>query len=479
MISIIVPVYNVEQYLDECIESMVNQTYREIEILLINDGSTDHSGDICKLWATKDDRIRVIDKQNEGQAACRNLGVQKAHGEYIMFVDSDDWVHEDILELLLASIEENEADITICDAGIELAGGKMSSAPLRILEKKCYKISDSPEVILSVNYTMWAKLFRKDFIISNNIIEPSIKFEDFAVIPITFALADRVSCVNKKLYFYRYREESTVRSLEYIEDRFKAIEVLNGNFIERKMFDEWKPILRQIMIERAPALMRQIYPILGKYYKNCYERYDALLQSYFQLNLAEINPHFSSYCRTGKIDANIFGKYNLSVIGSYNLMIVAKIIMRIGTADYLENHYGFSNIISMMSDQINGMQRFDLSHGNAFRQKHIVQDFAKRLAYKNKSEFDDIDYILIDFLEERFDTGIIEGSYFTVSDAFQEIAGNFGVTYKVLDMNSPESIDLWERRLQSCFLSRKRWALSFIGTAPAARRGYRNTLLRA
>lgn len=444
MISVIVPVYNVEQYLDECIVSIVNQTYREIEILLINDGSTDHSGDICYSWAKKDNRIRVIDKKNEGQAMCRNLGVREAQGEYIVFVDSDDWIHEDMLELLLVSLKENDADITICDTEIELQGGKVSSIPLRILEEKCYKITDNPEIILSVNYTMWAKLYRKDFIVSNNIIEPSIKFEDFAIIPITFALANRVSCVNKKLYFYRYREESTVRSLQYIEDRFKAIDFLIESFKERKMFNKWKPVLQQIMLERAPVLMRQIYPILGKYYKSCYERYDTLLQSCFELSLAEINPHFSSYCRTGKIDTNIFGKYNLAVIGSYNLMIIAKIIMRIGTVDYLENHYGFSNIISMMSDQIEKMQNFDLSHSNAFRQKHIVQDFAKRLSCKNKCEFDDIDYILIDLLEERFKNGKIGNSYFTVSDAFQDIAGNVGITYEILDMNSQENIDLWE-----------------------------------
>lgn len=447
MISVIVPVYNVEKYLDECIVSIVNQTYKEIEILLINDGSTDKSGDICHVWSMKDGRIRVIDKENEGQAACRNLGVREARGEYVTFVDADDWIYQDMLALLLISIEKNGANIAICDAEVELPDGKVSDFSLRDLAQECIIISHNKGIVLSVKYTMWAKLYRKDFLISHNIVEPSIRFEDFAVIPIIFALADKISCVNKKMYFYRYNELSTVRDLQYIDDRFKAMEFLVKSFKERNMFEEWKPVLQQIMLERAAVLMRQIYPILGKCYKNCYERYDALLQSNFQLSLSKINPRFSSYCRTGKLDTNIFGKYNLAVIGSYNLMIVAKMMMQIGTPDYLDNHYGFSNVISMMSDQIEGMRKLNLTHNSNFRQKHIVQDFTKNFSCKNKCEFNDIDYILIDFLEERFDTGKIKDSYFTVSDAFQDIADKVGVTYEILDGKNSHTVDLWE---ESC-----------------------------
>lgn len=445
MISVIIPAYNVEEYLDECIISIVNQTYKEIEILLINDGSTDKSSDICHSWAIKDGRIRVIDKENEGQAACRNLGIREACGEYVTFVDADDWIYEDMLMELYFSIEETGADIAICDAAVELPGGKVSDFSLQSMEGSYFVTKDNPEILLSVKYTMWAKLYRKDFLICNNIIEPSIKFEDFAVIPLVMALAEKVVCINKKLYFYRYREASTVRDLQYIDDRFKAMEFLIASFKERNMFDEWEAVLKQVMLERASVLMRQIYPILGKYYKNCYERYDVLLQTYFRLKLSEINPRFSSYCRTGRIDTNIFGKYNLAVIGSYNLMIVAKMMMQIGTPDYLENHYGFSNIISMMSGQIDGMRNLNLAHYSDFRQKHIVQDFTKKFSCKNKCEFNEIDYILIDFLEERFDTGKIKDSYFTVSDAFWNIADKVGIIYEILDGTSQYMIDLWEK----------------------------------
>lgn len=445
MVSVIVPVYNVEEYLDKCIESIVNQTYKDLEILLINDGSTDRSRDICLLWASKDARIRVINKVNEGQAVCRNLGLYEAKGEYITFVDSDDWIYEDMIELLLNAIKNVNADIAVCDAYVELPGGKVSDFSLQDLGKNALIIRENPEFIVSVRYTMWGKLYNKRFLMLNKIEQPAMKFEDFAIIPIIFALSEKVACVNRRLYYYRYRESSTIHRMDFIDDRFKAIDYLIDSFKERGMFEEWKNILQRIVTERAIVLMRQIYPLLNKYYKACYERYDEILKKNFELDLMTINSHYSSYYRTGRIDANIFGSYNLCVIGSYNLMIVAKMMMQVGTPEFLENHYSFSNIVSMMSDTCTEMYRIDLSHKSEYRQKHLIQDFTKRLKNKNRCEFNDIDYILIDFLEERFDIGRIGNSYFTVSDAFQEISDKLEIEYEILGMDSSEAWDLWEK----------------------------------
>ncbi len=447
MVSIIVPVYNVEEYLDECIGSIVNQTCKDLEILLINDGSTDHSGEICYLWAKKDNRIRVITKKNEGQAVCRNIGLREAKGEYVVFVDSDDWIYENMVELLLNAILDTGASIAVCDADVELPGGKISDFSLQDLEKKCVRITQEPEFIVSVKYTMWGKLYRKDFLLYNRIEQPDIKFEDFAVIPIIFALSDKVACVNERLYFYRYRQSSTIHNINFIDDRFKAIDYLLTSFKERGIFEEWKDILQRIITERAVVIMRQIYPILTKYYKVCYERYEDILQKNFNINLLTINPHFSTYCRTGRIDTNIFGRYNICVIGSYNLMIVAKMMMQVGTPEFLNNHYSFSNIISMMSNGYKEACGLNLSHKSEYRQKHLIQDFTKCLKNKNKCEFHDIDYVLIDFLEERFDTGKIDESYFTISDAFLEISDQLGISYEVLDMNSSKTWELWR---ESC-----------------------------
>ena len=114
-ISIIVPVYNVESYLSNCIDSILNQTFKDFELILVNDGSTDKSLEICKHYKNMDDRIFIIDKKNGGLSSARNAGLDIIKGEYIGFVDSDDYIHPQMYELLYKQIIENEADISMCE----------------------------------------------------------------------------------------------------------------------------------------------------------------------------------------------------------------------------------------------------------------------------------------------------------------------------------------------------------------------------
>lgn len=113
-ISVIVPVYNVEQYLKECVDSILNQTFRDFELILVDDGSTDKSGMICDAYANEDPRIIVFHQQNAGAAAARNRGLDVARGEYIAFVDSDDAINNTYLQKLLCSIMEKQADVSMC-----------------------------------------------------------------------------------------------------------------------------------------------------------------------------------------------------------------------------------------------------------------------------------------------------------------------------------------------------------------------------
>lgn len=113
-ISIIVPVYNVERFLPRCLDSILNQTIREIEIILVDDGSTDHSGAVCDQYAAKDSRIIALHQSNSGVSAARNLGLAVAHGEYLGFIDSDDWIEPDMYERLLRNAEQYEAEISVC-----------------------------------------------------------------------------------------------------------------------------------------------------------------------------------------------------------------------------------------------------------------------------------------------------------------------------------------------------------------------------
>ena len=122
MISVIVPVYNVEPYLRKCLDSIVNQTYRDFEILIIDDGSTDGSGRICDEYAEKDSRIKVFHTENRGLSCARNLGLAEAKGEWIGFVDSDDWIEPDMYEVLIRRAEETGADVVECSHYKELDG---------------------------------------------------------------------------------------------------------------------------------------------------------------------------------------------------------------------------------------------------------------------------------------------------------------------------------------------------------------------
>ena len=115
LISIIIPVYNVEMYLERCIESVVNQTYRNLQIILVDDGSTDTSGILCDNYADGDKRIRVIHKDNGGLSDARNAGIDVATGKYIMFVDSDDWIRKDCVEILAKAIQYSKKKISVCE----------------------------------------------------------------------------------------------------------------------------------------------------------------------------------------------------------------------------------------------------------------------------------------------------------------------------------------------------------------------------
>lgn len=125
LVSIIVPVYNVEQYLPKCIESIINQTLSNIEIILVNDASTDSSGEIINEYAKKDKRITTIHKQNGGQGSARNEGLKIAKGKYVGFVDSDDWIDKDMYESLVSKAIKEDSNLVVCNRRVYDVNGKL------------------------------------------------------------------------------------------------------------------------------------------------------------------------------------------------------------------------------------------------------------------------------------------------------------------------------------------------------------------
>lgn len=175
MISIIVPVYQVEQYLRQCIESILNQTYKQLEILLIDDESADSSGIICEEYAAIDSRIRVFHIPHSGLSAARNKGIEESRGEWIGFVDSDDWLEREMYSSLLSAAEQSGADIAIC--GFSSTNGKKTK-----LSVGTYSSDQAMENLLdsSIGNTVWNKLYRRELFASIHFQEGR-NYEDIAI----------------------------------------------------------------------------------------------------------------------------------------------------------------------------------------------------------------------------------------------------------------------------------------------------------
>lgn len=214
MISVIVPVYDVEPYLRQCVESIINQSYANLEILLIDDGSPDKCGAICDEYAIKDSRVKVFHTENRGLSAARNLGIRESSGDYIAFIDSDDWIEPDMYEVLLRRLEETGADISAC--GYDVVSGR-KTAEWRPKEK-VYDSTEALKALLSdaINNNAWNKLFRRKVfqsVADNGSIFPEGKnYEDITVMHRIVVEARSVAVVEKPLYHYRMRPDSISQS---------------------------------------------------------------------------------------------------------------------------------------------------------------------------------------------------------------------------------------------------------------------------
>jgi len=229
-VSIIVPVYNVEQYLEKCLESLVNQTLKDIEIILINDGSPDNSEKIIKKYQKKyQDKIVYIKKENEGQGEARNWALKIAKGEYVTFVDSDDYINTKMLEVLYQKAKKENADIVATTKNIEITEEKEIIKQYNICNKEEYK-----NYILN-NSGPWGKLIKKEIITKNNLYFPKLRaYEDVSVVPLWGMYANKIVFVDEPFYCYLIREGSTMKQTQYNEKLTHIYESLDKLYIKTK-----------------------------------------------------------------------------------------------------------------------------------------------------------------------------------------------------------------------------------------------------
>lgn len=234
-ISVIVPVYNVEKYLDRCIRSIVNQTYKNLEIILIDDGSPDNSPQMCDEWAEKDSRIKVIHKQNGGVSSARNAGINAASGDYIGFVDGDDYIDPDMYEVMLTEIIENEADAARCAIVRESSNGYKeewgsNTSEIRIVNKKQLRCDiGEANGILPVH--VGNKLFKKECLIGIR-FNTCFKYSEDTLF--NFQVSERISkMVYHDVCRYHYVNNSdSVTHQQFDEARFDEHRVMDIIFSE-------------------------------------------------------------------------------------------------------------------------------------------------------------------------------------------------------------------------------------------------------
>lgn len=228
LVSVIIPVYNVKQYLNECVESIITQTYRNLEIILVDDGSSDGSEELCDLLATRDDRIMVIHQANKGLPGARNSGLKIADGKWILFVDSDDWLVENAVELLLQTVkgtpeteivlfglqrkqeyEKKQADV------VAINSKKLSIEEILDLYHDAFDpMSERFHLLGEGKVPAWTKLYNSEFLKKNEIdfFEEVRIHEDVPFAALIYQKATHVTFLDAKLYMYRYNPNSIMNS---------------------------------------------------------------------------------------------------------------------------------------------------------------------------------------------------------------------------------------------------------------------------
>lgn len=284
LISIIVPVYNVEQYIEKCVISIMNQTYKNIEIILVDDGATDNSGKICDELKEKDNRITVIHKKNGGLSDARNAGLKIAKGEYIGFVDSDDYIEQDMFEALYKINKQNDADISIVSF-YELYGGKVIGVRASKSLEVFNKIDAIKELLIDtkIQSYAWNKLFKRELFKDINF--PTNKnFEDIATTLLLFEKANKIVLLESPKYYYVRRDDSIIgvknykTYKDYLDVIYNKYLYLDGKYKELDLYNAYNFIINMIWVYTIIVAfdLEEVY----KEFENHYKLFEELINLY-------------------------------------------------------------------------------------------------------------------------------------------------------------------------------------------------------
>lgn len=253
-ISIIVPVYNTEKYLSKSINSLINQTLKDIEIILVNDGSTDGSRNICEEFERKDNRIKLINKENGGQGSARNRGLEVAKGDYIAFIDSDDYINPEMYEKMYNSIKKYNCDVVVCQVNMVDEDGNILSS--KINKSKHGNIESGEQAIKRYlkygRWSPWDKLYKREVMKDVKFLENRTCAEDHAVIIPILKNVNKMVTIDDYLYNYLVREDSTTNS------KF-SIKNFDSVYVWEHVLDQAKDMKNEEILSRVHAKVFSSY----------------------------------------------------------------------------------------------------------------------------------------------------------------------------------------------------------------------------
>lgn len=412
-LSIIIPVYNAEKYLSQCLDSICRQSRLDMEILLLNDGSTDHSAEICREYNRRDDRVKYYEHGNMGQGATELKGVYLAAGRYFTFVDADDWIASEFAEEMISKIEEKNADVCEC----------------------CwYQYNERTKEIVSVSANekqndifkfrlshLWGRIYRRSFFIENDIRIPSCFHQDFATYPVIALSTDKVCYVDLPLYFYRTNTGISVTDKTKSSfDDDKVYEFLFEELDKRQLFNEHYDGWMDLTV--------YMFSVKGRKWKRISKE---IYEENWGKSVQFIERYFPNWRNSYSIQYRIWGSYNSSRIAN-------ELMPEYDLLSEKQYFYWKSSIISLMSQPL----QMNYTCTDSIRRKMVQRDFDKEFL---KLDFDTGEYLLIDFLEERYDVyKITEDVYITLSDGVDKESLPDGTVVRRI---SDECTKLWK---ESC-----------------------------
>lgn len=309
-VSVIIPVYNLEKYLAQCLDSVLAQTLEEIEILCINDGSTDSSPALLANYAKFDSRIKIINQQNRGLSAARNAGIEASATDYLIFVDGDDKVAPVLVEDLYRSAILNNSDVVYANSlwfrpdrnrYFNVDRGIPPHVELNFVNNPFNELTSDADLYFKLPVFAWNKIYKKSFLTYNNIYFPEgMIFEDIVFFTRTYLKADRISFVNKFLYFYRLNRENSVNSTGGRDfwDIFKILKMSKDLFVTQGLWPKYRD--RFLLFEMRTIIdkLQKVRPELKEPFCAEIKRvYSGMSLSDYDLKFLETAPEFGQFVR--------------------------------------------------------------------------------------------------------------------------------------------------------------------------------------